>query len=174
MQPVVLVTGGAGYIGSHARKAVARAGFLPVTFDNLSTGWRDAVRFGPFEEGDLSDAARLDAAFARWQPVAVMHFAAKSLVGESMADPGLYWRSNVLSALTLAEAAIRAGCRNIVFSSTCATYGECDGIEPDETTPLAPVNAYGRTKRAIEDMLTDFGHSHGLRRVVFRHFNVAG
>lgn len=170
----VLVTGGAGYIGSHACKALRAAGYVPVTYDSFVTGWRDAVRFGPLEEGDLADRARLDAVFAKWQPVAVMHFAALSLVGESMKDPGKYWRANVLSSLNLIEAACAAGCLNFVFSSTCATYGDQDGVVLDESTRQMPINAYGGSKRAIEDMLRDFGASHGLKSVIFRYFNVAG
>ena len=170
----VLVTGGAGYIGSHACKALKDAGYLPVTFDNLATGWRDAVKFGPFEEGDLADRVRLDEVFARWRPAAVMHFAAISLVGDAMRDPGSYWRVNVLGALNLIEAALAAECRDFVFSSTCATYGDQDGVVLDEDTPQRPINSYGKSKRAIEDMLADFGASHGLRSVIFRYFNVAG
>ncbi|MFZ5708743.1 MAG: UDP-glucose 4-epimerase GalE [Pseudomonadota bacterium] len=170
----VLVTGGAGYIGSHACKALRQAGFVPVTYDSLATGWRDSVRFGPFEQGDLADRTRLDAAFARWEPVAVMHFAALSLVGDAMRDPGLYWRANLLSSLTLIEAAVAAGCMDFVFSSTCATYGDHDGVLLDESTPQNPINAYGKSKRAIEDMLGDFAAAHGLRPVIFRYFNVAG
>lgn len=170
----VLVTGGAGYIGAHACKVLAGAGFVPVTYDNLSTGWREAVRFGPFEEGDLMDRARLDAVFARHRPVAVMHFAALSQVGEAMARPDRYWRGNVCASLTLIEAAVAAGCLDFVFSSTCATYGDHDGVVLDEDTPQQPLNAYGASKRAIEDMLRDFGAAHGLRSVIFRYFNVAG
>lgn len=170
----ILVTGGAGYIGSHACKALKAAGYLPVTFDNLATGWRDAVRFGPFEQGDLADRARLDEVFARWQPAAVMHFAAISLVGDAMRDPGSYWRVNVLGALNLIEAALAAGCRDFVFSSTCATYGDQDGVVLDEDTAQAPLNAYGKSKMAIEQMLGDFAASHGLNPVIFRYFNVAG
>ncbi len=170
----VLVTGGAGYIGAHACKVLAAAGYVPVTFDNLATGWRQAVKFGPFVQGDLMDRAAIDAALARYKPVAVMHFAALSLVGDSMRDPGLYWRVNVGGALNLIEAAVAAGCRNFVFSSTCATYGDPDGVLLDEDTPQRPINAYGGSKRAIEDMLRDFGTSHGLRHVIFRYFNVAG
>ncbi|SEP08949.1 UDP-galactose 4-epimerase [Salinihabitans flavidus] len=170
----VLVTGGAGYIGSHACKALKAAGFEPVTYDNLCTGWRDAVKFGPFEEGDLLDRARLDEVFARHRPVAVMHFAALSLVGESMQDPGKYWRGNVAASLNLIEAAVAAGCPHIVFSSTCATYGEHDNVVLDEHTPQEPINAYGASKRAIEDMLRDFEAAHGLQSVIFRYFNVAG
>lgn len=170
----VLVTGGAGYIGSHACKALKAAGYTPVTYDNLSTGWQDAVRFGPFEQGQLSDRARLDAVFDQYKPVAVLHFAALSLVGEAMEQPGLYWRNNVEGSLTLLEATVAAGCSNFVFSSTCATYGEHDNVVLDENTAQLPLNAYGASKRAIEDMLRDFEAAHGLRHVIFRYFNVAG
>lgn len=173
-RPVVLVTGGAGYIGSHACKALNAAGFLPVAFDNLSTGWRDAVKWGPLEEGDLRDRAAIAAAVDHWKPVAILHFAALSLVGESMAKPGLYWEANVGGALNLIEAAIAGSCRRIVFSSTCATYGDQDGVLLDEDTPQLPVNAYGASKRAIEDILRNFGASHGLKSMIFRYFNVAG
>ena len=170
----ILVTGGAGYIGSHACKALRDAGYTPVTFDNLSTGWQDAVKFGPLAEGDLLDRARLDEVFAEYKPQAVMHFAALSLVGEAMSNPGLYWRNNVAGSLNLIEAAVDAGCLDFVFSSTCATYGDQDNVVLDESSPQMPLNSYGKSKRAIEDMLTDFGASHGLRHVVFRYFNVAG
>jgi UDP-glucose 4-epimerase len=174
MGETVLVTGGAGYIGSHACKALARAGYTPVAFDNLSTGWAEAVKFGPLARGDLMDRATIDAALAEHRPVAVMHFAALSLVGESMQDPGLYWRVNLGGALNLIEACCAAGVRNFVFSSTCATYGDQDGVVLDEDTPQRPINAYGGSKRAIEDMLRDFRASHGLNHVIFRYFNVAG
>lgn len=170
----VLVTGGAGYIGSHACKVLAGQGYMPVTLDNLSTGWAQAVKFGPLEQADLLDRAALDAIFAAYAPVAVMHFAAFSQVGESMQDPGKYWRNNVLGSLTLIEAAVAAGCLDFVFSSTCATYGDQDGVVLTETSPQAPINAYGASKRAVEEILRDFGHSHGLRSVIFRYFNVAG
>lgn len=174
MKPHVLVTGGAGYIGSHTCKALSRAGYVPVCFDNFSTGWKKAVKFGPLEEGDLADRARLDEVFAKYQPIAVMHFAALSLVGESMQNPSKYWRTNVNCALNLIEAAVEADCKNFVFSSTCATYGDQDGVVLDEDTEQRPINAYGGSKRAIEDMLRDFGASHGLNSVIFRYFNVAG
>ncbi len=170
----ILVTGGAGYIGAHACKVLKRAGFEPVAFDNLSTGWSDAVRYGPLVKADLADRTALDRAFAEHRPVAVMHFAALSLVGESMTDPGKYWRANVIGALNLVEAAVAAGCRNFVFSSTCATYGDQDGVLLDEHSAQHPINAYGASKRAIEDILTNFDASHGLRHVAFRYFNVAG
>ncbi|WP_420557455.1 UDP-glucose 4-epimerase GalE [Roseovarius sp.] len=170
----ILVTGGAGYIGSHACKALAAAGYTPITYDNLSTGWAEAVRFGPFEQGDLRDRARLDSVFAAYQPTAVLHFGALSQVGESMREPGRYWDNNVTGSLVLMEAAVAAGCLNLVFSSTCATYGDQDNVVLDESSPQAPINAYGASKRAIEDMLRDFEAAHGLRHVIFRYFNVAG
>jgi UDP-glucose 4-epimerase len=170
----VLVTGGAGYIGSHACKALKAAGHTPVTFDNLETGWQDAVKFGPFEQGTLLDRARLDEVFAKYQPVAVMHFAALSQVGESMSMPGLYWRNNVMGSLNLVEAAVAANCLDFVFSSTCATYGDQDNVVLDENSAQHPINAYGASKRAIEDILRDFEAAHGLRHVIFRYFNVAG
>ncbi|MEO0700840.1 MAG: UDP-glucose 4-epimerase GalE [Pseudomonadota bacterium] len=174
MTNTVLVTGGAGYIGSHACKALKRAGFTPVTFDNLATGWADAVKFGPLEQGDLLDRPRLDQVLAAHTPVAVMHFAAASDVGESARDPGKYWRNNVTGSLNLIEAMLDTGLKNLVFSSTCAVYGESDGVLLDEDSPIRPVNAYGATKGAIEQMIHDFGVSHGLEAVMFRYFNVAG
>ncbi|MGR3541037.1 MAG: UDP-glucose 4-epimerase GalE [Hasllibacter sp.] len=170
----VLVTGGAGYIGAHACKALRAAGYIPVAFDDFSTGNRAAVRFGPLVEGSLHDGAALDRAFAEHAPVAVMHFAAFSQVGEAMAAPGKYWRNNVCGSLSLLEATVRSGVDAFVFSSTCATYGDRDGEVLDETSPQAPLNAYGASKRAIEDMLRDFEAAHGLRHVTFRYFNVAG
>lgn len=170
----VLVSGGAGYIGSHACKALKQAGFIPVTYDNLCTGWEDAVKFGPFERGDLMDRARLDEVFAKYNPIAVMHFAALSQVGESMEKPGDYWRNNVGGSLNLIEACAAAGCQQFVFSSTCATYGDQDNVVLNEDSAQHPINAYGASKRAIEDMLRDFGISNGIESVIFRYFNVAG
>ncbi|WP_138924726.1 UDP-glucose 4-epimerase GalE [Sulfitobacter sp. BSw21498] len=170
----ILVTGGAGYIGSHACKALAAAGHTPVTFDNLVTGWRDAVKFGPFVQGDLLNRAEIDAVFEQYQPVAVMHFAALSQVGDSMKQPGTYWRNNVEGSLNLIEATVAAGCKQFVFSSTCATYGDQDNVVLDENSAQHPINAYGASKRAIEDILRDFEAAYGLQSVIFRYFNVAG
>ncbi|WP_103258868.1 UDP-glucose 4-epimerase GalE [Tabrizicola aquatica] len=170
----VLVTGGAGYIGAHACKALARAGFVPVAFDNLTTGWAEAVKWGPLVRGDLMDRATIDAALAEHRPVAVLHFAALSLVGQSMQDPGHYWRVNVGGALNLLEACAAAGVQNFVFSSTCATYGDQDGVLLTEDTPQRPINAYGGSKLAIEGMVRDFGAAFGINHVIFRYFNVAG
>lgn len=170
----ILVTGGAGYIGSHACKLLKAAGYTPITYDNLCTGWEQAVKFGPFEQGDLRDRDRLDQVLAAYRPAAIMHFAALSQVGESMRDPGAYWMNNVAGSVTLLQAAVDAGCLDFVFSSTCAVYGEQDNVVLDEKCRLDPVNAYAASKRAIEDMLRDFEAAHGLRHVIFRYFNVAG
>ena len=170
----VLVTGGAGYIGSHACKALAEAGFVPVAYDNLSNGRASAVKWGPLEEGDLADRAGIDQVFAKYAPVAVMHFAAAIEVGESVTEPGKYWRNNFIGSLTLAEAAVAAGCLDMVFSSTCAVY---DGNTEDDLTEdsaFGPINAYGSSKRATEMMLEDFATAHGLKSIIFRYFNVAG
>ncbi|MEL7282503.1 MAG: UDP-glucose 4-epimerase GalE [Pseudomonadota bacterium] len=170
----ILVTGGAGYIGSHACKLLKKQGYTPVTYDNLCTGWQDAVKFGPFEQGNLHDGARLAEVFAKYTPTAVMHFAALSQVGESMSDPGAYWANNVGGSQSLIQAAVDAGCLNFVFSSTCATYGEQDNVVLDEECGQAPINAYGASKRAVEEMLGHYETAFGLRHVIFRYFNVAG
>ena len=170
----ILVTGGAGYIGSHACKALQQAEFVPVALDNLITGWQDAVKFGPFEKGDLLNRAYIDHVFEKYAPVAVMHFAALSQVGESIQKPGLYWQNNVMGSLNLIQAAVDHGCLDFVFSSTCATYGDQDSVVLDEHTTQHPINAYGASKRAVENILADFGAAYGLNSVIFRYFNVAG
>jgi UDP-arabinose 4-epimerase len=171
---VVLVTGGAGYVGGHACKALAAAGYTPVVYDNLVKGHRWAVKWGPLEEGDLLDRARLDEVFHEHKPAAVMHFAAYSEVGESIADPGKYYRNNVLGTLTLLEAMRDHGVGHIVFSSTCAVYGEPQSTPISEGQPLNPINPYGVTKLTVARMLADFGAAHGLCSVALRYFNAAG
>lgn len=171
---VVLVTGGAGYIGAHACRQLAAAGHRPIVFDNLSTGWRDAVRYGPLIDGSLLNPADLDHAFASASIDAVMHFAARSLVGESMICPELYWQTNLCGTLNLLEAMRRADVRRIVFSSTAAVYGEPDLDLIPETAPRCPTNTYGSTKLAIETMIADFSRAHAFQSVSFRYFNVAG
>ncbi|MCH8467038.1 MAG: UDP-glucose 4-epimerase GalE [Roseinatronobacter sp.] len=171
---VILVTGRAGYIGSHACKALSRAGYLPVTLDNLSTGWGGAVKFGPLAEVDLLDRPALDAVFAQYKPSAVMHFAALSQVGEATRDPARYWRNNFCGSLNLLEAMLAAGCRDLVFSSTCATHGDQDGVMLHEDSLQQPLNAYGASKLAVEGLIRDLGASDGLNAVIFRYFNVAG
>jgi UDP-glucose-4-epimerase GalE len=170
----ILVTGGAGYVGSHACKALAAAGYTPVAYDNLGRGHRELVRWGPLEVGDLADRARLDEVFARHRPEAVMHFAAFAYVGESVQDPALYYRNNVGGTLELVEATRRAGIKALVFSSTCSTYGVPARMPIDEDTPQRPINPYGATKLAIERMLADYGAAYGLRSASLRYFNAAG
>jgi UDP-arabinose 4-epimerase len=170
----ILVTGGAGYIGSHACKALAKAGHAPVVYDNLSTGHRDAVRWGPLEIGDILDSDRLDAVFAKHRPDMVMHFAALAYVGESVTSPDKYYRINVGGTLSLLEAMCRHDISKIVFSSTCATYGVPAHLPIKEETPQAPINPYGFTKLAVERMLADFERAYGFRWVALRYFNAAG
>lgn len=170
----ILVTGGAGYIGSHVCKALAEAGYIPVTFDNLVFGHRWAVRWGPFIEGDILDRQALDRAFREFDPAAVMHFAAFAYVGESMTHPGKYYRNNVAGTLTLLEAMRDHGKAQLVFSSTCAVYGDPQSCPIEESHPCLPVNPYGASKWMIERMLKDFDAAHGLRSVCLRYFNAAG
>src|SRR5215469_12855316 len=174
MSQSVLVTGGAGYIGSHACKVLARAGRHPVVFDNLSRGHRGAVRWGPLVEGDLADRAGLVAAIETHRVSAVMHFAAYAYVGESVADPASYYRNNLVGTLSLLEAMRETRVEKIVFSSTCATYGIPEVVPIRETAPQLPVNPYGETKLAIERALHWYGEAYGLRSVSLRYFNAAG
>ncbi len=174
MSQAILVTGGAGYVGSHACKVLARAGYRPVVFDNLSRGRREAVRWGPLVEGELADMARLSAALAEHRVSAVMHFAAYAYVGESVADPALYYRNNLGGTLSLLEAMRDAGVGEIVFSSTCATYGTPDAVPIREEAPQRPINPYGETKLAIERALHWYGQAYGVRSAALRYFNAAG
>ena len=170
----VLVTGGAGYIGSHVCKALAETGFEPVTFDNLSTGWQSAVQFGPLVRGDLLDPDALQQVFTRYKPVAVLHFAALSEVGISARQPVKYWKNNLTGSLNLVSAALASGVKNIVFSSTCAVYGPLTSDGFTEDHPRMPVNVYGQTKLAVEHLLSGLEASDDLRSVIFRYFNAAG
>jgi len=170
----VLVTGGAGYIGSHACKALAKAGYQPITYDNLIYGHEWAVKWGPFERGDILDRTRLAQVLAKYQPKAILHFAAFAYVGESVSDPGKYYRNNVVGSLTLLEAARDHGVEHFVFSSTCATYGIPENLPIRENTVQRPINPYGATKLTVERMLADFGAAHGLRSIILRYFNAAG
>jgi UDP-arabinose 4-epimerase len=170
----VLVTGGAGYIGSHACKALSRAGYLPVTFDNLVYGHEWAVKWGPLEKGDILDRARLEDVLRKYRPQSAMHFAAYAYVGESVSDPGKYYRNNVCGSLTLLEALRDHGVGNFVFSSTCATYGVPDQVPIPETQVQRPINPYGTTKLMVEQMLRDFEAAHGLKWSGLRYFNAAG
>ena len=170
----VLVTGGAGYVGSHTCKALARAGFVPVTVDNLARGHEWAVRWGPLVKADLADPAALDAAFASHRPLAVLHFAAFAYVGESVNTPEKYYRNNVAGTLNLLDAMLRHRCRDIVFSSTCATYGVPTVTPIPEDHLQRPINPYGWSKLMVERMLRDYEHAHGIRYLALRYFNAAG
>jgi UDP-arabinose 4-epimerase len=170
----VLVTGGAGYVGSHTCKALAAHGFEPVAFDNLSCGHAEAVLWGPLEKGDILDLAALQRAFQRYQPAAVFHFAACAYVGESVVDPSKYYRNNVVGTHHLLEMARTAGVNSFVFSSSCATYGIAEDLPIRETMPQRPINPYGRTKLMCEQMLADYALSYGLKYVALRYFNAAG
>ena len=161
-------------MGSHACKTLARSGYDPIVYDNLCRGHRDFVLWGPLEEGDLLDGDRLCSVFKRHRPAAVMHFAALAYVGESVRDPGRYYRNNVLGSLSLLESMLSCGVTQLVFSSTCAVYGAPAHIPITEAASLEPINPYGRTKLTVESMLTDFDSAHGLKAVSLRYFNAAG
>ena len=170
----VLVTGGAGYIGSHAAKALAAKGFIPVTYDNMVYGHRWAVQWGPLVEGDIGDRARLIATIRDYEIKAVMHFAAFTYVGESVARPERYFNNNVIGSLVLLDAAIETGVRHVVFSSSAATYGIPDRVPIDEDAPQSPINPYGETKLIIERALRWYGAAHGITWAALRYFNAAG
>lgn len=170
----VLVTGGAGYIGSHACKALATAGHEPVVFDSLVYGHEHAVKWGPFIKGDIRDGDALDAAIASQQVEAVVHFAAFAYVGESVSDPAKYYDNNVVGSLSLLNAIRRAGIDKVIFSSSCATYGLPETMPIVETSTQAPINPYGQTKLIIEHALADFGRAYGIRSTPLRYFNAAG
>lgn len=174
MSKTVLVTGGAGYVGSHSCKAFAEAGWNIVVYDNLSRGWRDFVQFGELFEGDLLDADRLDEAFEKFKPEAVVHFAAFAYVGESVDQPGLYYENNTLGTVRLLEAMAKAGTDKIIFSSTCATYGVPTEMPITESMRQAPINPYGMSKLFVEKVLDDYETAHGIRSVKLRYFNAAG
>ena len=170
----VLVVGGAGYIGAHAAKALHAAGFVPVTFDNLVYGHEEAVRWGPLERGDLADPAAMASVFAKYDVAAVMHFAAYTYVGESVSDPEKYYVNNVVGTLNLLRAMRASGVGRIVFSSTCAIYGEPVTTPIDESHPQRPASPYGWTKLMIERVLADYGRAYDLRSICLRYFNASG
>jgi len=170
----ILVTGGAGYIGSHTAKVLAAAGHAPVVFDDLSQGHAWAVKWGPLERGSLSDPSRIEEVFASHNVDAVVHFAANALVAESMTDPAKYFRNNTAGTLNLLEAMRQAGVGTIVFSSTCATFGNPVRVPLDETHPQAPVNPYGESKLMVERMLRWYGEAYGLKWMALRYFNAGG
>lgn len=170
----ILVAGGAGYIGSHACKLLERQGYHPVVLDNLVRGHRWAAKWGTFVEADLADRQVVKQVLLAHRIRVVLHFAAYAYVGESVHEPGKYYRNNVANTLSLLEAMVEAGADRIIFSSTCATYGEPRSLPIVEEHPQDPINPYGRTKLVVEGMLRDFETGHGIRHVNLRYFNAAG
>jgi len=174
MNKKILVTGGAGYIGSHTCKALKNAGYMPIAYDSLVRGNRWAVNWGPLEIGDIADRDKLLKVCKKYDPVAVIHFAAFAYVGESVTNPNLYYHNNVMGTISMLDTLLRADIRRIVFSSTCATYG-IPVVNPiNEQAAQKPVNPYGRTKLMIEHVLKDYSNAHGLNSVALRYFNAAG
>lgn len=170
----ILVTGGAGYVGSHACKVLAHAGWEPVVFDNLSRGHRWSVKWGPLVSSDLCDRDALRRAIAEHQVQAVMHFAASTYVGESMTQPQQYFRNNFVNSLNLLDGMVEAGVKYLIFSSTCATYGLPETVPIPESHPQQPVNPYGESKRFVERAIHWYGEAYGLRWAALRYFNAAG
>ena len=173
-KPAVLVAGGAGYIGSHVCEALATAGYLPVTLDNLSTGHAAFVRWGPLVQGDVTDAEAVRRALIDHEAVAVMHFAASSVVSESTVQPLEYYRNNVGGLLSLLDGMRAAGVDKLVFSSTCAIYGDPKGAVIRETLTPAPISPYGRSKLMCEQILQDAAIAHDIRATALRYFNACG
>lgn len=172
--PRIVVTGGAGFIGSHTAKLLRRSGMEPVVYDNLVTGNRTAVRWGPFVRGDVLDTPFLTRMLVRYKPEAVMHFAASAYVGESVENPEKYYRNNVAGALSLLSACRQAKIGKVIFSSSCATYGVPATLPITEAAPRRPVSPYGRTKHMAEQMLEDYAAAYGLRYATLRYFNACG
>jgi UDP-glucose 4-epimerase len=170
----VLVVGGAGYIGSHMVKMLSQAGHQATTLDNLSNGYRDAVKYGDFIEGDTADAGLLDKLFTENSFDGVMHFASYIQVGESVENPSMYYRNNVTNTQVLLDAMVEHGIKHFIFSSTAATFGEPEYTPIDEAHPQKPINPYGHSKLMVEQILRDFDHAYGLRSVILRYFNAAG
>ncbi|MBR5946705.1 UDP-glucose 4-epimerase GalE [bacterium] len=171
---MILLTGGAGYIGSHCVKRLMSKGYEVVVLDNLSRGFRDAVVTPYFYEGDIGDREILEKIFNEHKIEAVMHFSAFAAVGESVEHPDMYYKNNVAQTLTLVTACKDFGINNFIFSSTCATYGDVKKVPISEDTPIAPLNPYGWSKRMVELILDDFSKAYGMHYCIFRYFNAAG
>jgi len=170
----VLVVGGAGYIGSHMVKMLSKAGHDVTTLDNLSNGYKDAVKYGVFVQGDIADADLLDKLFSKNEFDGVMHFASYIQVGESVEKPSMYYRNNVTNTQVLLDAMVEHGVKRFIFSSTAATFGEPDYTPIDEAHPQKPINPYGHSKLMVEQILSDFDIAYGLKSVSLRYFNAAG
>ncbi len=174
MKQNILVVGGAGYIGAHMCNGLHAAGYTPIVLDNLARGHRQAVQWGPLVEGHMDDRVLLRDLFSQYAIEAVMHFAAFAYVGESVTDPGNYYRNNVAAPIVLLQQMVESGIQKFIFSSTCAIYGEPVKIPMTETHPKAPINPYGRGKLMVEQILDDFNAAHGIQSVCLRYFNAAG
>lgn len=170
----ILVTGGAGYIGSHACKALSKKGFNPVTYDNLVNGHEWAVKWGPLVVGDINDEKRLDWVIGKYSPLAVMHFAAYAYVGDSIEQPDIYYHNNISGTLSLLKVMQRHSINKIIFSSSCATYGIPEKVPVTEGQNQNPINPYGFSKLAVERILSDFDFAFGLKHIALRYFNAAG
>jgi len=170
----ILVCGGAGYIGSHVNKQLHKEGYETIVFDNLVYGHREAVKWGTFEQGDLKDVDAIERVFQKYEIDAVFHFAAYAYVGESVAKPEKYYYNNVANTLHLLQVMRKYGCKRIIFSSTCATYGEPERVPITEDMPQRPINPYGATKLMVERIFRDYQRAYGLQFVVLRYFNAAG
>ncbi len=173
-EKTILVTGGAGFIGSHTCKLLQDQGYEPVVYDNLSTGHRELVKFGPFVHGDICDGAAVRRAIEAWQPEAVIHFAASAYVGESVTSPDRYYQNNVVGLLQVLDAMKQCKVSKIVFSSSCATYGIPDQLPIPETLPQRPINPYGETKLIGERIIRDYAAAFGMKAVILRYFNASG
>jgi UDP-glucose-4-epimerase GalE len=170
----IIVLGGAGYIGSQACKALHTAGIQPVTYDNLSLGHESFVKYGPLIKGDLLDTALLSETIRRYDASCVMHFAALASVADSVTDPASYYQNNVVGTLSVLEAMRATACRSLVFSSTCAIYGQPEVVPIDESCAKNPINPYGRSKLICEQMMNDYSAAYGIRSIALRYFNAVG
>lgn len=172
--PTVVVAGGAGYIGSHMVRMLRENGLQPVVVDNLATGYADSVGGAVLKVGEIGDRAFMDSVLAEFKPMCVMHFAASSLVGESMTQPGKYWRNNLVQTLALLDTMLEHGVKQFIFSSTAAVFGNPIEVPIPESHPCRPINPYGHSKLAVEFALEDYALAHGLRSIALRYFNAAG
>ncbi|TPL85880.1 UDP-glucose 4-epimerase GalE [Mesorhizobium sp. B2-3-14] len=173
-QPAVLVTGGAGFIGSHTCKLLAAAGYLPVAFDNMSRGNRKSVAWGPLVVGDIRDRDALQAAIEAYRPASIIHFAALAYVGESVGQPAEYYSTNVTGTIAVLDAARAHSIENIIFSSSCATYGVPEALPIRETSSQNPISPYGRTKLIGEQIISDYASAYGMKFAILRYFNACG
>jgi len=170
----ILIVGGAGYIGSHTNKTMAKAGYKTLVLDSLIYGHKEFVKWGDFIEGELADVELLNKIFSSYNIKAVMHFSAFAYVGESVSHPAKYYNNNVINTINLLNAMIKHNVKNFIFSSTCATFGEPEYIPVDEKHPQVPLSPYGKSKLMVEEILEDYDLAYGLKHIILRYFNAAG